>query len=390
MIFIKQNAENEKQKIAEFKTPYFFPFRFMFLLSITSAIVLIFIAGCLPTKPEPVESLKAETQKLEVPTPEAPKPEPPKAETLKPEPATIEPPKSQTTTPEPPKAEPPKLEPPTPEAAKPEPAKPEPAKPEPPEPKTQPAASFHDKCADILKNYVSEKGLVDYKTLKRKRIELKNLLDEFDELDPNEYNSWPPEDKIAFWLNAYNIQMLNIIVQNYPIESSRFNRLWWPPTSIRHIKGIWRDYKFIIMDEEFTLSEIERRFLRKQFDEPRLFFAICNASLASPPLRNEPYYGHKLYDQLDDQIKKFLAGPQGFSIDRDSRIVYLSAILEPTWFGREFIGKYGTDKKFKDQTPEVRAVLNFVTNYISERDVSFLEVENYSVKYISYDWRLNE
>jgi len=271
-----------------------------------------------------------------------------------------------------------------------EPPEVEPVKVEPPKPKPPPTVSFHDKCADILENYVDDKGMVDYKTLERKKQELRKLLDEFDELDPNEYNSWPKEDKIAFWLNAYNIQMLKIITDNYPIESSRILRLFWPPNSIRHIKGIWENYKFIVMDEEFTLSEVERRFFRQEFDEPRIFFAISHASLSSPPLRNEPYYGRKLYEQLDDQVKRFLSDPRGFRIDRNDQTVYLSAILQPTWYGKEFISKYGTDKKFKDQEPATRAVLNFATNYISQQDVSFLEVENYSVKYINYDWRLNE
>ena len=271
-----------------------------------------------------------------------------------------------------------------------EPPEVEPVKVEPPKPKPPPTVSFHDKCADILENYVDDKGMVDYKTLERKKQELRKLLDEFDELDPNEYNSWPKEDKIAFWLNAYNIQMLKIITDNYPIKSSRILRLFWPPNSIRHIKGIWESYKFIVMDEEFTLSEVERRFFRQEFDEPRIFFAISHASLSSPPLRNEPYYGRKLYEQLDDQVKRFLSDPRGFRIDRNDQTVYLSAILQPTWYGKELISKYGTDKKFKDQEPATRAVLNFATNYISQQDVSFLEVENYSVKYINYDWRLNE
>ncbi len=278
-------------------------------------------------------------------------------------------------------------------SVEPEPTKPpqlKPPKAEPPKVKPYPIIPFHDKCADILRNYVDDEGMVDYKTLKRKKMELKELLNEFDELDPNEYNSWPKEDKIAFWLNAYNIQMLNIIVDNYPIKSSRIHRLFWPPTSIRHIKGIWNKHKFIVMDEEFTLVEIEHRFLRKEFDEPRIFFAISNASLSSPPLRNEPYYGHKLLHQLDNQVKRFLSSPLAFKIDRDKQIVYLSAILQPNWYGREFISKYGTDKKFKDQQPAVQAVLNFLTNYISKQDVSFLELKNYSVKYITYDWRLNE
>jgi len=266
----------------------------------------------------------------------------------------------------------------------------EPPKVEPPKVETQPTLSFHDNCTDILTNYVDEEGMVDYKMLKRKRFELKKLLDEFDSLNPDVYNSWPKEDKIAFWLNAYNIQMLKIIVENYPIESSRIYRLFWPPSSIRHIKGIWNKFKFMVMDEEFTLTEIEKRLFRKEFDEPRIFFALSQASLSSPTLRNEPYYGYKLHEQLDDQAKRFLSRPQGFRINRNNRTVYLSAILQPTWFGREFISKYGTDKKFKDQQPNVRAVLNFITNYIPEQDMSFLEVENYTIKYIKYDWTLND
>jgi hypothetical protein len=252
------------------------------------------------------------------------------------------------------------------------------------------AVSFSDKCAGILKNHVNDKGMVDYKMLKRKKTALSRLLNKFAKLDPNEYNAWSKEDKIAFWLNAYNIKMLEIIVDNYPIKSSRIFRVLWGPYSIRHIKGIWDKYKFTVMDEEFTLQEVEQRFFRKEFDEPRVFFAISYASLSSPPLRNEPYYGCRLYEQLNDQAKKFLSNPLAFRIDRERQIVHLSAIFHPTWYGEEFISKYGTDKKFKDQPPSVRAVLNLTTNYISEQDLSFLERENYSVKYITYNWILND
>jgi len=254
--------------------------------------------------------------------------------------------------------------------------------------------SFHNICADILKDYVDDNGMVNYNMLRLRRYQLKTVLDKFDTLKVDEYNSWPKEDKIAFWINAYNMQMLNIIVKNYPIKPSRIFSIFWGPKSIRHIKGdingIWNNYKFIVMDEEFTLGEIEKRIFHKEFDDPRVFFALSRASLSGPPLRSEPYYGRKLHEQLDDQTKNFLANPRGFRIDRDAGAVHLSALLQPTWFGNEFVGKYATDKKFKDKNPATRAVLNFITNYVSAQDVSFLEVENYSVRYIAYDWTLNE
>ncbi|MHC4748081.1 MAG: DUF547 domain-containing protein, partial [Planctomycetota bacterium] len=179
------------------------------LIIFTASLTILFLStGCQPPKPE---------------SPETKTPEPPKVE-----PQAVEPPQA-------------------------EPPKPKTPEPQPEMPKTPPTVSFHDKCADILKSYVDDKGMVDYKTLKWKKLQLKYLLDEFDNLDPNQYNAWPKKDKIAFWINAYNIQMIKIIVENYPIKSTRIHRLFWPLNSIRHIKGIETKYKFIVMDEEFTL-----------------------------------------------------------------------------------------------------------------------------------------
>ncbi|MBN1804068.1 MAG: DUF547 domain-containing protein [Sedimentisphaerales bacterium] len=254
------------------------------------------------------------------------------------------------------------------------------------------AAFFHDKFSDVLNDVVDDKGLVHYKKLRRQRLKLKALIREFDTLNPDEYKSWTKENKIAFWLNAYNIQMLRIITENYPIQSSRILRLYpgWGPDSILHIKGIWTDYKFLVMDEEFTLSEIDKRIFRKEFDDPRIFFAVFRGGLSGPPLRDEAYYGHRLNEQLDDQVKKFLSSPLAFNVDADKQRVYLSSLFQVSSYGREFLSKFAVDKKFKDQEPTTRAVLNFITQYVSRDIVSFLEVGNYSVKYIKYDWTIND
>lgn len=252
---------------------------------------------------------------------------------------------------------------------------------------------FHDKCAYILNNFVDANGTVDYTKLRRKKPRFYALLYEFSALEPEVYNAWPEKEKIAFWINAYNIHRLKIIANNYPIKSYYLLHAFWGPYSVRHINkrigGIDKQ-KFIIMDEEFTLEEIEDRFFRTQFDEPRAFLALFHATRSGPPLRNEPYRGEKLNEQLDDQAKKFLTSPLAFRIDRNDRQVHLSTILEPTWFGREFVTSYGIDRKFKDHPTATRAVLNFITNYTSQQDKDFLETAAYSIRYIKYDWTIND
>jgi len=258
--------------------------------------------------------------------------------------------------------------------------------------KSESVASFHDKCADILKEFVHDNGMVDYQGLRRKRLELRAVLREFDKLKRSEYESWPREDKIAFWINVYNLQKLRIITDNYPIKpSSRILTIFYRGTNnIRHIEEKIARHKFLVMDEEFTFAAIEKLYFRGEFDDPRIFFAISSGCLSSPPLRNEPYYGRNLNEQLDEQTRRFLSSPLAFRIDREKERIYLSALFQSSWYGREFINKFAVDRKFKDHPPQTRAVLNFITNYIPKEDVIFLETGNYTVKYMKYDWTIND
>jgi hypothetical protein len=250
--------------------------------------------------------------------------------------------------------------------------------------------AFYQGYAEILKKYVRTDGRVDYDSLRRKRLQIRELLALADELDPNAYRSWTEDKQLALWINVYNLKMLEIIARNYPIESSWWLRLTWPPSDIRHIGEIWSKYRFIVMDEEFTLDAVERHFFHQVFGDPRVFLAITYASRSSPPLRRVPYRGADLDRQLDEQARRFLNGGRGVRIDRDKGVVYLSALFKPAWRGKEFVARYGTDKKFKDHPPETRAVLSFITRYLSPEDVYFLEVENYTLQYMNFDWRLND
>jgi hypothetical protein len=268
----------------------------------------------------------------------------------------------------------------------------EPVEAEPDKLQTVPATYFHDKCSDILKEFVNDYGMVDYQGLRRKRLELRALLRQFDKLAPDEYKSWSREDKIAFWINVYNLQKLRVVTDNYPIEpSSRILTIFYRGTSsIRHIEEKIARHKFLVMDEEFTFAAIEKRFFRGEFDDPRIFFAISYACLSSPPLRDEPYYGDNLDEQLEEQTGRFLSSPLAFGIDREKGKVYLSALFQSSWYGKEFINKFGIDRKFKDHPAQIRAVLNFITNYISKEEITFLETGNYTIKYMTFDWTIND
>jgi len=251
--------------------------------------------------------------------------------------------------------------------------------------------AFNLGFAGLLKEYVSQQGLVNYSKMRRFRIQLNEAIEKFANLAPEVYITWSQPEKIAFWMNAYNICTLKVITDNYPIKPSRFMLLFYPPNSVMHIPGIRDKTYFMIMGIQYTLGEIERDILLGRFEEPRALFAISYGTMSSPPLRQEPYLGKVLEKQFDRQIKNYFAHPDAFKIDEANRIVYLSPIFKMyPWHEESLLKRYGTNQLFRQQLPVDRAALNLVKEYISPANAAFLKKREYSVEYIRYNWQLNE
>ncbi|NEQ81003.1 MAG: DUF547 domain-containing protein [Moorea sp. SIO2I5] len=234
----------------------------------------------------------------------------------------------------------------------------------------------YDDYATVLKTYVNNKALVNYQELQKNPEQLETFNASLGAVDPSTYQSWNEAEKIAFLINAYNSFTLESIIDQNPLKKS-----------IRDIKGVWKGREFSIAGESKTLDNIEHKTLRTQFNEPRIHMALVCAAISCPPLRNEPYTGEKLDQQLDDQTQKFIVSPHGFRIDRQEGSVYLSSIFK--WFGEDWKKTYGVDDKFTGNANQ-RAVLNFISDYLSSEDKEYLEQGNYKIKYLNYDWSLNK
>jgi len=208
------------------------------------------------------------------------------------------------------------------------------------------------------------------------------------DLDPQTFDAWNSTDRMSLWINAYNGLTLMAIVDDYPIQSSFLASLRFPKNSIRQISGVWDRLEFEIMGRPTTLDQIEHGILRQDFNDPRIHFALVCAALGCPPLRNEPYLGDRLDEQLDDQVRQFLEDSKKFRIDRSTNTVYLSKILD--WYGEDFSSESGDPVYFRGHDLEEKAVLRFISEYLSPEERKYLKEADYRLRYLDYDWSLNE
>ena len=247
---------------------------------------------------------------------------------------------------------------------------------------------FYTKYGQVLAEYVDKDGNVNYARLRRKRGELFAAVKALDDIEPKVFMAFDKKEKMAFWLNAHNLLTLKMIIDNYPIQPRMFMILY-PDNSIMQIPGGREKTIFKVIGFEYTLKEIEREQLLKKYEDPRLCFALTYASHGSAFLRNEVYVPDKLDEQLDDQTRRFINNEKGVKIDKDAGIVYLSDIFN--WYKKELTeSKYGQIKKFRKYKPHVRSGLNMILDYIQTDNAEYIESQNYTVKFMVFNWRLNE
>jgi Protein of unknown function, DUF547 len=245
----------------------------------------------------------------------------------------------------------------------------------------------YDDYTWVLDKYVDNQGMVNYKALKENRSRLDSFNASMGDLKPEVYEKWSDKDKIAFWVNAYNAFTLQAIIDNYPVESTFIGRRLYPENSIRQIDAVWDNPAYKVMGKKVSLNNVEHIKLRAKYDEPRIHMALVCASIGCPFLRREAFIGGSLDTQLDDQTRKFLADPDKFKIDRKTNEVHISKIF--SWFGDDFKKKYSDDQVLTGDKTE-KAVLNYISKYVSESDSQYLRNNEFDIEYFSYDWSLNE
>ena len=242
--------------------------------------------------------------------------------------------------------------------------------------------------ASVLKEHVTGEGLVHYQQLKSNRQTLDRFVAALGKLREGEFESWDEEEQVAFWINAYNALTLSAIISHYPIQPVLSESSMVPRNSIRQIPGVWDRLQFTVMGSAVTLDQIEHQILRKRFDEPRIHMALVCAAQSCPRLRNEPFVGSRLENQLQDQTQRFLSRPAMFRIDRARQCVLLSSIFQ--WYGEDFVSTYDTGQEFPGHNKVERAVLNFIARHLDAQSRDYLTKERYRIEYVDYDWSLNE
>lgn len=244
----------------------------------------------------------------------------------------------------------------------------------------QPFDHTYHAYGELLTRFVRA-GRVDYAGLLADRSGLDRVVNELAGVSPGDEEHWPRAERLALWINVYNLITLRSIVDRYPIRAPLLTV--YPRNSIRQIDGVWTVRKWQAGGRSVTLDQIEHGILRPGFKDPRVHFATNCASKSCPPLRFEPYRGRDIDAQLDDATRRFLASPEGVQVAGNRLLV--SSLFK--WYGSDFV-----------TSPEARGAANgtadaairaFIVRYGPPAAVRAATSAAY-IRFLSYDWSLND
>ena len=179
----------------------------------------------------------------------------------------------------------------------------------------QVANSFYEELDSFLSKHVYQ-GLVDYKAIHSDSDQLDDLIEKVEDADLRDAN---PSQKQAFWINAYNLIVINSVIDRYPLKSPL------------DVTGFFDKAKHKAADEKLTLNDIENKKLREQYGDARFHFVLVCGAVGCPPLISKSYRPETLDQQLEQQTTAALNDPEFI---RDGKKVAVSQIFE--WYKADF------------------------------------------------------
>ena len=220
-------------------------------------------------------------------------------------------------------------------------------------------AGWQETYDELLQKYVTPSG-VKYKAWHRHAQDRRALKRIVDHVATQDVDSMEKDDRLAFYLNAYNAWILHTVLEAYPVESIKDLGLL-----------VFRKKSLTVGGKKTSFHALENDVIRKQFKDARIHFALNCASKSCPPLYRRCFIGATLSETLDQLTRAFInKNYDAVFTTGGGKKVFVSKIFD--WYQGDFVREGGS-------------IVGYLNRYRQEKLLATAKVS-----YQTYDWSLNE
>lgn len=136
------------------------------------------------------------------------------------------------------------------------------------------------------------------------------------------------DEQLAFWLNLYNVIVINKLIEEYPVQRLSFFR------KSKKGKPAFVDQKVTVVEGvQLSLRDIEM-ILFKNWDTPLVIYGLYQGAIGGPSLSNQAYDGETVWKVLTKSGTEFVNSNRGVQPKKN----YLEISLIYEWFKGAFPG----------------------------------------------------
>ncbi len=120
------------------------------------------------------------------------------------------------------------------------------------------------------------------------------------------------DEQLAYWLNLYNVTILNEIVKVYPERN--LEKFLYGRDSIL-------DQKLLVVEGvRLSLNDIQNAILKENYDgNPLVIYGLYQGIIGSPNIRKRAYTGKTVHDDLTENAIVFVNANRGTAIKNDKK-----------------------------------------------------------------------
>lgn len=210
-----------------------------------------------------------------------------------------------------------------------------------------------------LKAHV-KRGRVDYAGIKKDKSKSAELERYVKALGSASLSGMGKQDRLAFYLNAYNALVIDAVVKRWPKISG-----------VMKVKGFFDKITHRVAGRRVTLNQLENKIIRPTFKDARIHFALVCGARSCPPLRSGAFKGASLEKVLDRLTRDFINSKKGVQVGPGDK-VRVSQIFK--WYAADF-------KKAAGSVPK------YLARYRKQQSDRITQAGR--LAYLPYSWSLN-
>jgi hypothetical protein len=128
------------------------------------------------------------------------------------------------------------------------------------------------------------------------------------------------DEQLAYWLNLYNVTVLNQIIKEYPVRNLK--------KVVTGKKSFFNDKLLNVAGVPLSLDDIEFTILKNNYDSnPLIIYGLYQGYIGGPNIRRHAYTGSEVWRQLKNNAYEFINSNRG-TYPKDEKTFRVSSLYE--------------------------------------------------------------